>query len=185
MFRKCVVAILLFSAISFCQTAPTSSVPPSRLAHIRHGVNLSEWFAQVYDPKGYTKEHFETWTTSTDIALIKSAGFDHVRLSVNPQPMMDAAWRQRGSEEYFSYLDAAMKMILDAGLAVELDMHPDPTLKPSWRKTMTLSSASPISGASSPNTIRHPHGIPSAYSSKSSTSRKCAIPIAGTASRPS
>ncbi|MGA2100746.1 MAG: cellulase family glycosylhydrolase [Candidatus Sulfotelmatobacter sp.] len=129
MFRKCVVAILLFSAISFCQTAPTSSVPPSRLAHIRHGVNLSEWFSQVYDPKGYTKEHFETWTTSTDIALIKSAGFEHVRLSVNPQPMMDAAWRQRGSEEYFGYLDAAMKMILDAGLAVELDMHPDSDFK--------------------------------------------------------
>ena len=31
--------------------------------------------------------------------------------------------------EYFGYLDAAMKMILDAGLAVELDMHPDSDFK--------------------------------------------------------
>jgi aryl-phospho-beta-D-glucosidase BglC (GH1 family) len=99
------------------------------LAHLRHGINLSAWFAQVYDPKGYTKEHFEAWTTAQDIALIKSAGFDHVRLSVNPQPMMDSARRHQGYAEYFGYLDAAVKMILDAGLAVEIDMHPDSDFK--------------------------------------------------------
>lgn len=127
MFR--VLAILVFAAASFAQTAPLTSVPASRLAHLRHGINLSEWFAQVYDPKGYTKEHFETWTTPQDIALIKSTGFDHVRLSVNPQPMMDAMQRQDHGAEYFGYLDAAMKMILDAGLAVELDLHPDSDFK--------------------------------------------------------
>jgi len=109
-------------------TAQLSSVPAARLAHIRHGINLSEWFAQVYDPKGYTQEHFQTWTTATDIALIKSMGFDHVRLSVNPQPIMDAN-RRGGTAEYFSSLDAAITMILDAGLAVELDMHPDSDFK--------------------------------------------------------
>ncbi len=123
------LALLFLSAVALAQTAPSSSVPAARLAHLRHGINLSEWFAQVWDPKGYTKEHFQTWTTSTDIALIKSAGFDHVRLSVNPQPMMDAAHRQNGTAEYFSYLDAAVKMILDAGLAVEIDMHPDSDFK--------------------------------------------------------
>lgn len=127
MFRSLLSAILLFSAVSVAQ--PASSVPSSRLSHLRRGINLSEWFAQVYDPRGYTKEHFETWNTSADIALIKSVGFDHVRLSVNPQPLMDAAHRQGGSDEYFGYLDHAMKMILDAGLAVELDMHPDSDFK--------------------------------------------------------
>jgi aryl-phospho-beta-D-glucosidase BglC (GH1 family) len=128
MVRKCIraCAFLLLAPSIFAQV---SSVPASRLAHLRHGINLSEWFAQVYDPRGYTKEHFETWTTSADIALIKSAGFDHVRLSVNPEPMMDAARHSGGSAEYFGYLDAAMKMILDAGLAVELDMHPDSDFK--------------------------------------------------------
>ncbi len=129
MLRKCFPAVLFLTAISLAQSVPGSTVPASRLAHLRHGINLSEWFAQVYDPKGYTKEHFESWTTATDIALIKSAGFDHVRLSVNPQPMMDAAHRQNGSAEYFGYLDAAMKMILDAGLSVEVDMHPDSDFK--------------------------------------------------------
>jgi aryl-phospho-beta-D-glucosidase BglC (GH1 family) len=123
------LAVLFLSSIALGQTTPVSSVPSSRLAHLRHGINLSEWFAQVYDPRGYTKEHFQNWTTSADITLIKSAGFDHVRLSVNPQPMMDAARRPGGMDEYFGYLDAAMKMILDAGLAVELDMHPDSDFK--------------------------------------------------------
>jgi hypothetical protein len=129
MIRKWIAVSLFLTAASWAQVQPAkqllSAVPAARLAHIRRGINLSEWFAQVYDPKGYTKEHFESWTTALDIALIKSAGFDHVRLSVNPQPMMDAARRHDGSREYFGYLDAAVKMILDAGLAVEIDMHPD------------------------------------------------------------
>lgn len=129
MVRKTVATVLFFVSLSLAQSVPVSSVPAARLAHIRRGINLSEWFAQVYDPKGYTKEHFQDWTTSADIALIKSAGFDHVRLSVNPQPMMDAARHPDGGAEYFSYLDAAVKMILDAGLAVELDMHPESNFK--------------------------------------------------------
>ena len=127
--RKSITAVLFLVASSMAQISPVSTVPAARLARIRHGINLSEWFAQVYDPKGYTKEHFEAWTTATDIALIKSAGFDHVRLSINPQPMMDAARHRGGGGDYFSYLDAAVKMILDAGLAVELDMHPDSDFK--------------------------------------------------------
>lgn len=129
MLHKCFISVLLLSALTLAQSSPASSVPSLRLAHLRHGINLSGWFAQVYDPKGYTKEHFESWTTSADIELIKSAGFDHVRLSVNPQPMMDAAQRQGGTAEYFGYLDTALKMILDAGLAVELDMQPESDFK--------------------------------------------------------
>src|SRR2546423_73770 len=92
---------------------PLSSVSASRLAHLRHGINASEWFAQVYDQRGYTKEHFQTWTTTEDIALIKSMGFDHVRLSVNPQPMMPNHRPEEIPAEYFGYLDAAVKMIRD------------------------------------------------------------------------
>src|SRR5581483_9344136 len=85
--RKFVLlSVLLLSVCSPAQT--NSSLAQRRAAHLRRGINLSEWFAQVYDPKGYTREHFETWITADDIALIKSMGFDHVRLSINPQPMM-------------------------------------------------------------------------------------------------
>jgi hypothetical protein len=117
MIRK-LIAVFFFVASAFfgqAQTAPQlSSVPAARLAHIRHGINLSGWFAQVYDPKGYTKEHFQTWITAPDIALIKAMGFDHVRLSVNPQPFMDAA--RRGAKDEYSGGDALqLDLPVDAG----------------------------------------------------------------------
>jgi aryl-phospho-beta-D-glucosidase BglC (GH1 family) len=106
-----------------------SAVPGSRVARLRHGINASEWFAQVYDKRGYTKEHFQSWTTAEDIALIKSMGFDHVRLSVNPQPMMPNHRPDEIPAEYLGYLDAAVKMILDQGMAVVIDLHPDGDFK--------------------------------------------------------
>jgi endoglucanase len=109
--------------------APVSSVPASRLAHLRRGINASGWFAQVYDKRGYTREHFQSWTTPEDIALIGSMGFDHVRLSVNPQPMMASHRPEEIPAEYLGYLDAAVKMILDRGLAVVVDLHPDSEFK--------------------------------------------------------
>jgi endoglucanase len=119
--------VLVFSMLSFAQN--NSSLAQRRAAHLRHGINLSEWFAQVYDPKGYTKEHLETWTTADDIALIKSMGFDHVRLSINPQPMMRHNLADQIPPEYLGYLDSAVKMILDHGLAIIIDMHPDSDFK--------------------------------------------------------
>jgi endoglucanase len=107
----------------------SSSVLASRVARLRHGINTSEWFAQVYDKRGYTREHFQNWTTAEDVALIKSMGFDHVRLSVNPLPMMANHAPDEISTEYFGYLDAAVKMILDQGLSVVVDLHPDSDFK--------------------------------------------------------
>ena len=100
-----------------------------RAERLKRGINASEWFAQVYDKRGYTPEHFQAWTTAQDIALIKSMGFDHVRLSVNPQPMFDEREPNKIPPEYLGYLDAAVKMILDHGLAVVIDLHPDSNLK--------------------------------------------------------
>ncbi len=100
-----------------------------RLAHLQRGINVSGWFAQVYDKRGYTREHFQSWTTAEDIALIRSMGFDHVRLSVNPQPMMMNHRPGEIPAEYLGYLDAAVKMILDRGLAVVIDLHPDSEFK--------------------------------------------------------
>ncbi|HEY7616438.1 MAG TPA: glycoside hydrolase family 5 protein, partial [Terriglobales bacterium] len=84
---------------------------------------------QVYQAEGYTKEHFQTWITAEDIALIKSMGFDHVRLSVNPEPMFKTGRADELPGDYLSYLDAAVKMILDQGLAVVIDLHPESEFK--------------------------------------------------------
>ena len=132
--RSCLPVLLLAQAAG--QTP--AAVPASRLARLRHGINTSHWFAQVYDPKGYTKEHLDAWTTAEDIALIRSLGFDHVRLSVNPEPLWT---RNRPNEipaEYLGYLDVAVKMILDQGLAVVIDIHPESDFKSRLNKEDTF-----------------------------------------------
>ena len=127
--------LLLSGLVAVCAMAQTggansrSSLAFARAEKLKRGINASEWFAQVYDKRGYTPEHFQTWTTAEDIALIKSMGFDHVRLSVNPQPMFNEREPNRISAEYLGSLDGAVKMILDHGLAVVIDLHPESDFK--------------------------------------------------------
>jgi len=124
------LAVVLLGKTSSAQFVPANStVSPQRLANLRHGINTSHWFAQVYDTKGYTKEHFQSWTTAEDIALIKAMGFDHIRLSVNPEPMFRHNQANEIPAEYLGYLDDAAKMILDHGLALVIDIHPESDFK--------------------------------------------------------
>ena len=125
--RKLIPICLLLSLSAAAQN--NSSIAHQRALRLRHGINLSEWFAQVYDPRGYTKEHLLTWVTADDIALIKSMGFDHVRLSVNPEPMMRHNMADQIPAEYLGYLDGAVKMVLDRGLALIIDIHPESEFK--------------------------------------------------------
>jgi endoglucanase len=110
-------------------SAHDPGVAQHRLAHLRHGINLSDWFAQLADPSGYTKEHFETTVTPEDIALIRAMGFDHVRLSVDPRPMFHAEQSDQIASDDLTNLNAAIKMILDQGLAVELSIYADDNFK--------------------------------------------------------
>jgi endoglucanase len=134
---KALHSILPLAAVFLLLCPPNSTGQPQDSAiaarraqhHLRHGINLSEWFAQVYDPRGYSKEHFESWNSAQDIALIKAIDFDHVRLSVNPKPMFRSRQADRIPPDYLAYLDAAVKMILDQGLAVVIDIHPDSDFK--------------------------------------------------------
>src|SRR5689334_542446 len=108
---RILVFVFLFSSITTVTVAETGGqIAQWRASHLRHGVNASEWFAQVYDPKGYTKEHFDAWMGPADFVSIKSMGFDHVRLSVNPEPMFNARQPNMISPEYLGYLDHAVKM---------------------------------------------------------------------------
>lgn len=102
--------------------ASARGVAERRLAHLRRGINISDWFAQVSEPAGYTKEHFETAIKPRDLDLIRAMGFDHVRLSVDPRQVFHARQADRIAPEDLQYLDAAVKMILDRGLAVEINI---------------------------------------------------------------
>jgi endoglucanase len=125
-FFVMVIAMLTGGNSLFAQDA---SLAFRRAEHLRHGINLSHWFAQVFDPKGYTKEHFDTYDTAQDMALIKSMGFDHVRFTLNSAPMFEPGQADRIPADYLAMVDATVKMILDQGLAVIIDIHPDSDFK--------------------------------------------------------
>jgi aryl-phospho-beta-D-glucosidase BglC (GH1 family) len=100
---------------------------PFRFAHLRRGINLSHWFSQS---AGYSKEHLDTHTTARDIDLIKSLGFDHVRFPIEPAPLMnDTPDPAILNTTYLGYVDSALDMILAAGLAVVIDIHPSDEFK--------------------------------------------------------
>jgi endoglucanase len=103
-----------------------SQVPNSRLTRLRHGINLSHWFAQSAD---YSRAHLESHTTAEDFALIRSIGFDHVRLTLEPAPLFNGDDPVRLKAELLRYLDNALDLILRHDLAVIVDIHPSDDFK--------------------------------------------------------
>jgi endoglucanase len=127
-FLICFIAPL--SSLAASQSAPPVGVTFAqiRTAHLRRGINLSNWFG-VAGPGGFTKQHFETAITTQDLVLIHQMGFDYVRLPLDPEPMMRHNDANDISSDYLTDLDAALKMILDQNLSVIIDIHPTDAFK--------------------------------------------------------
>jgi aryl-phospho-beta-D-glucosidase BglC (GH1 family) len=125
MTRTLSTVLLLFATVSaFTQT---STVADARFNHLRHGINASEWFAQRGE---YPRSFLETYTTAQDFSLMRQMGFDHVRLSIDPQPI----WRERRADElpsndFLTLLDRTVDAMLAQGLAVIVDIHPSSEFK--------------------------------------------------------
>jgi len=126
---RTVIAIFILLTAAAPIFSQDNSLAFKRAQHLRHGINLSHWFSQVFDPKGYTKEHFDAYDTAQDIALIKAMGFDHVRFALNCDPMFRRGQADRIPAEYLAMVDAAVKMILDQNLNVIIDIHPESDFK--------------------------------------------------------
>jgi len=104
----------------------------TRAEHLRHGINASIWFAQ--HPSDYSAERLRSFTTPADIALIQRLGFDHIRLSIDAEPLMMAFAQSPGSSPFLNELDAAVKNMLDHKLAVIIDIHPEGKYKATLRQ---------------------------------------------------
>src|SRR5271170_3059303 len=77
MRRLALFLVFLFTIpVSFAQTPAFD-----RAASLRHGINLSGWFASSGD---LSQQHFDTFTNEADLKLIHEMGFDSVRLGVEP-----------------------------------------------------------------------------------------------------
>ena len=123
MTRRSLVGLL--AAFFFTLSASAANtVSDARFSHLRHGINLSHWYAQAGPPSAYTKQHLDEYDTDADFALIHQMGFDHVRLTIDPGPLFDEQDPGHLNQQWLGYLNASVKSIMSHDLAVIIDIHP-------------------------------------------------------------
>jgi endoglucanase len=123
-FLSSVLCLLLLPVLSAAAQDPTA-IAFQRARNLQHGINTSLWFAQLGH---YSTEHLETFTTPQDLALIHSMGFDHIRLSIDPDPL--EPWVYTGKPTPFlNELDRVVHTALDDHLSVIIDIHPSDEFK--------------------------------------------------------
>jgi aryl-phospho-beta-D-glucosidase BglC (GH1 family) len=135
--------LLLVTGSIFAQQTSSDSIAFRRAEHLRHGINASEWFAQR---RTYSPEFLAQYTTQDDIHLMRHLGFDHVRVSMDPDPLTpcfnqrpDALRTAEDVCAYATLLDKAVDAILADGLAVIVDVHPSSEFK----KMLATDSSAP------------------------------------------
>lgn len=116
MALRLVLSILFVSTFSVAQ----QSIAFLRAQHLRHGVNTSEWFAQSGD---YSSRRLRSYTRLEDIDRIKSMGFDHIRISIDPQVF--ECFTNRSNCERVQILDEVVNRALGQDLAIIIDLHPN------------------------------------------------------------
>jgi endoglucanase len=93
-----------------------ASAPTARLAlPLRRGISLDRQFRQI-PPEPIMR------FTREDIRLIKSSGFEFVKLIVNPEPLMNGEHLDAQKREYLREIVA---QVVDEGLPVVVCLHPE------------------------------------------------------------
>ena len=89
----------------------------SRFSELKRGINISEWFTDInkFDPNHITQQ---------DLQLIKSLGFEHVRLPIAPEFLFNENNPEELKTKYLSDFDSALDLIAAADLSVIIDLHP-------------------------------------------------------------
>jgi endoglucanase len=131
--KKLLFPLLIALSLTSCFTRPVPAQASDdglafrRAQHLRHGINASIWFAQ--SPGNYSVERLRSFTTSDDITLIHQLGFDHVRLSIDADPLLSWLRDPEVPSPFVAELDRAVKTMLDRQLAVIIDIHPESRYK--------------------------------------------------------
>jgi endoglucanase len=97
-----------------------------RAEHLRRGVNLSSFYAQTRD---ISQARIDAYMSVADMQALKARGFDHVRLSINPEMLVRQAQTGMLRAEPMAELDKTVQQLTDAGLSVILDIHAEEAWK--------------------------------------------------------
>lgn len=101
----------------------------ARAHHLQRGVNLSGWYAQTRD---FSPARMDAYMSVADVQQLKFMGFDHVRLSIDPEPLIAEAQTGRLRPAAMAQLDKTVAELTAAGLVVILDIHAEE----SWKAPM-------------------------------------------------
>ncbi|RXK57430.1 hypothetical protein ESA94_21090 [Lacibacter luteus] len=116
------ITISLFCCfITGCKRDNSYEQPLLVPKQVTKGVNLIGWFNDGANPAVY-----ETRFTQEVLAQIKAEGFTYIRIPVGRTVLFQEAYPAELNSTNAAYLDSAIKMAIDAGLAVMLDgIHAD------------------------------------------------------------
>ena len=122
---------LLLAAAPIQAADAPGGVAPARLEQLTKGINLGGWFSQA---DNYSNQHLSAFITAKDAALIRAMGFRHVRFAFNEATVVDRAHPAALDSGKMPCFDAAIDMLLAAGLAVIVDFHPEEEYKRTLEK---------------------------------------------------
>ncbi|MHB8637691.1 MAG: glycoside hydrolase family 5 protein [Fimbriimonadaceae bacterium] len=126
--RRCILAFTVLAAL--CAVAAeaqdeTNGVPRGLLGHLTQGVNVTRWFCYVGDAND--TDHFLHYLVPEDMRNFARLKLGFIRLCISPEVGFDATTGQRATTQPF--IDAAVRRLTDANLAVLYDLHDNGQLK--------------------------------------------------------
>jgi endoglucanase len=123
LMRRFILSVLV---LVLTPLASAQSIAFDRSASLRHGINLSGWFASSYD---LSQKHFDSFTNASDLKLIHDMGFDSVRLGIEPSLIARHGSLTPANPQALAALDHAVDAILANHLAVTLCVFPSDDYK--------------------------------------------------------
>ena len=126
------VGIAMVCAAMACpaQAQQASGIAFQRAEHLKRGLNLSSFYAQTRD---LSQARLDAYMSVADMQALKAMGFDHVRLSINPELITAEPKTGRLRPAAMAQLDKTVQQLTDAGLNVILDIHAEET----WKADLT------------------------------------------------
>jgi endoglucanase len=124
--RQLLVGAMALAITSAASGQAAKGIAFERAAHLERGVNLSSFYAQTRE---ISQARLDGYMSVADMQALKAEGFDHVRLSINPELLVRQAQTGTLRADAMASLDKTVQQLQDAGLNVILDIHAEETWK--------------------------------------------------------
>jgi aryl-phospho-beta-D-glucosidase BglC (GH1 family) len=121
--RGCLSVLAALSATA-ASAQNAGGVPRSLLTKFRTGVNITRWFC--YLGNAADTEHYDHYLLDADYRALKDLNVSWVRLCVSPEAIYDHG---QPNQSTLPHLDAALRQLEKAGLAISFDLHDNGQLK--------------------------------------------------------